>query len=108
MNDDLPAAAVRAAAAIEPHVRRTPLELLSDPGDGNQLWAKCENLQVTGSFKVRGAINALLESGEVARSRGVVTASTGNHGAAVAPYRDGSERRRHPSSHTRTIAASPS
>ncbi|MDH3606159.1 MAG: pyridoxal-phosphate dependent enzyme [Acidimicrobiia bacterium] len=84
MNDDLPAAAVRAAAAIEPHVRRTPLELLSDPGDGNQLWAKCENLQVTGSFKVRGAINALLESGEVARSRGVVTASTGNHGAAVA------------------------
>ena len=45
---------------------------------------KLENLQVTGSFKVRGAMNRLLALSEDDRSRGVIAASTGNHGAAVA------------------------
>jgi len=45
---------------------------------------KCENLQKTGSFKVRGALNLILELDDVARSRGVVTISAGNHAQAVA------------------------
>ena len=45
---------------------------------------KMENLQVTGSFKARGAVNKLLSLSEEQRRKGVVSASTGNHGAAVA------------------------
>jgi len=45
---------------------------------------KLENRQKTGSFKLRGATNAIRSLGEEARSRGLVTASTGNHGRAVA------------------------
>lgn len=48
---------------------------------GADVWLKCENLQPTGSFKVRGALNRLLSEGSVEH---VVAASTGNHGAAVA------------------------
>jgi len=51
---------------------------------GLDIWLKCEHLQPTGSFKIRGATNKIrLLSGE-GRRRGVVTASTGNHGRAVA------------------------
>ena len=54
---------------------------------GNALGAcvhlKLENLQVTGSFKVRGAFNKLLSLDTEARRRGIVAASTGNHGIAV-------------------------
>ena len=52
--------------------------------EGGTLLLKCENLQHTGSFKARGALNKLLSLSEAERSRGIVTASTGNHGAAVA------------------------
>ncbi len=45
---------------------------------------KLENLQYTGSFKARGAINKLLSLDATIRGRGVVAASSGNHGAAVA------------------------
>ena len=45
---------------------------------------KMENLQVTGSFKARGAVNKLLSLDREQRQKGVVSASTGNHGAAVA------------------------
>ena len=45
---------------------------------------KMENLQVTGSFKARGAVNKLLSLSVEQRRKGVVSASTGNHGAAVA------------------------
>ena len=45
---------------------------------------KCENLQHTGSFKVRGALSKTLALTPDDRDRGIVTASTGNHGAAVA------------------------
>ena len=71
---------------IRPHVRETPLEpsrFLEDEL-GARLWLKCEHLQHTGSFKVRGALNKLL----VLESQGplpeLVAASTGNHAAAVA------------------------
>lgn len=86
------AAAREAAPRLAPHIRRTPLEPLTDPGAGDPAWAKCEHLQVTGSFKVRGALNALL-SLDARHRRRVVAASTGNHGGglAYAGHRVGSE-----------------
>lgn len=53
-------------------------------GSGADLHLKLENQQHTGSFKARGAFNKLLSLEPAARSRGVIAASTGNHGAAVA------------------------
>lgn len=77
----LPTEADVAAAArrIQSHVRRTPL--LRAETDGRQVVFKLEHLQRTGSFKLRGALNALL-SGPAPEL--VVTASGGNHGLAVA------------------------
>ncbi len=74
---------VRAAAArLEGRIRRTPLlrHRALDEAAGAEVWVKPETLQVTGSFKLRGATNALL----VERPRAVVTHSSGNHGQAVA------------------------
>lgn len=71
---------------IKPYVRETLLDY-SVPLSralGVRVFLKCENLQYTGSFKVRGALNKLLVLTSEERSRGVVAASTGNHGAAVA------------------------
>lgn len=51
---------------------------------GTDLWLKAENLQRTGSFKPRGAFNAILQSPAGERARGVVTFSAGNHGQALA------------------------
>ena len=71
---------------IKPHVRETFLEksiFYSQKGNAN-VFLKMENLQHTGSFKVRGAMNKILSLSKEELKRGVVTASTGNHGAAVA------------------------
>ncbi len=51
---------------------------------GRKTWLKAENLQRTGSFKVRGAVNKLATMTEAERAAGVVAASAGNHGQAVA------------------------
>lgn len=76
----------RAAAAIAPHVRRTPLLRWAalDAIAGGPVWLKLENLQITGSFKLRGAFNALLALTADERAQGVVAYSTGNHGQAIA------------------------
>ena len=78
---------IRAAAArIGGHVAQTPTlrdEALS-ARLGQPVWLKCEYRQTTGAFKLRGATNAMLSLGAGALARGVVTASTGNHGRAVA------------------------
>jgi threonine dehydratase len=78
---------VRAAESrIRPHIRETLLEYspyYSQAG-GAEVHFKLENLQYTGSFKVRGALNKLMSLPQDVLSRGVVAASTGNHGAAVA------------------------
>jgi len=84
----LPALAeVRAAQArIAPHVVRTPV-LVSPELDaevGAALVFKCENLQRVGAFKARGACNAVFALAPAAAARGVVTHSSGNHGAALA------------------------
>jgi threonine dehydratase len=70
-----------AAGRIVGHVRQTPVIDLDLP-DGGRVALKLEQMQHTGSFKARGAFNTLL-SGPVPRA-GVVAASGGNHGAAVA------------------------
>lgn len=71
---------------IRPHVHRTPLahsKTLSEM-TGTDLWLKLENLQKTGSFKVRGATNAVLSLSLEQLRHGLITASAGNHGAALA------------------------
>lgn len=80
-------ATIRAAhARIRPHVHRTPvlssqsLDVLAEA----TLFFKCENLQKIGAFKARGACNAVFSLDEDEARRGVVTHSSGNHGAAVA------------------------
>jgi threonine dehydratase len=68
-----------AARRVAPYVRRTPV--LRAEVDGRPLVLKLEHLQRTGSFKLRGATNAVLAGGSESH---VVTASGGNHGLAVA------------------------
>ncbi|MEW6663340.1 MAG: threonine ammonia-lyase [Bacillota bacterium] len=71
---------------ISPHVHFTPLIKSASLGKlaGNQVYLKLENWQKTGSFKTRGAFNALLSMDREEASRGIVTVSSGNHGQAVA------------------------
>ncbi len=76
-----------AAERIKGRVRRTPCihsRFNLAPLGAGELLLKLECLQVTGSFKARGASNAILSLGEAAVKRGVITASGGNHGLAVA------------------------
>lgn len=79
---DIYAAKVR----IAPYLWRTPLFANATLGrlTGTSLTLKAEHLQRTGSFKTRGALNALLRLSPEQRSRGVVTFSAGNHGQALA------------------------
>src|ERR1700736_3767605 len=77
--DDIRATADR----IPPHVWKTPT-LSSEALAGAGVWLKAENLQRTGSFKVRGAVNAVLQLSPEQRHRGVITLSAGNHGLALA------------------------
>ncbi len=76
----------QADARIRPYARETyvePSPYYNDLGRA-EVFFKCENLQHTGSFKTRGALNKILVMSPEERQRGAVTASTGNHGAAFA------------------------
>jgi threonine dehydratase len=75
-----------AHARIAPRIHRTPVLTSASLNamTGAQLFFKCENLQKTGSFKIRGASNAILSLTEKDAAAGIVTQSSGNHGAAVA------------------------
>ncbi|HEY3065664.1 MAG TPA: threonine ammonia-lyase [Methylomirabilota bacterium] len=76
----------RARDRIRGAIAETPCaysETLSEK-TGARCWVKLENLQMTGSFKERGAANLLLQLDAAERARGVVAASAGNHGLAVA------------------------
>src|SRR5215212_4262504 len=80
-------AAIRAAAdRLRPYIHRTPLLTSRSLSDrlGFEVRLKCENLQRAGSFKIRGAMNALLQLDEEQRKRGVVAFSSGNHAQGVA------------------------
>jgi threonine dehydratase len=80
--DDIRAAAQRIAGLVH----RTPLLASQSLSErlGVEVRLKCENLQRAGSFKIRGAMNALLQIPERDRSRGVVAFSSGNHAQGVA------------------------
>ena len=82
----LPQAILAARDRLLPHIRVTPCE--SSPSLSQQhaadVWLKGEHLQHTGSFKARGAMHKLLCLSPSERQTGVVTASSGNHGAGVA------------------------
>ncbi len=73
---------------IAAHIRATPLidasPVRNNPAAGARLLLKLENLQTTGSFKVRGATNTLLRLAPAQQRAGLVTASSGNHGLGVA------------------------
>jgi len=68
----------RLAAVLQP----TPLEAAPELGDN--IWLKLENANKTHSFKIRGALNAILSLDEAARGRGIMAVSSGNHAQAVA------------------------
>jgi threonine dehydratase len=78
---------VRAAAErIAPYLHRTPLWHSSSLSamSGHDVWLKCENLQKTGSFKPRGALNRIATLEPEAAAAGVITISAGNHAQGVA------------------------
>lgn len=78
---------IRAAhARIKPFIHRTPVltcEFINREA-GATIFFKCENFQKVGAFKARGAANAIFSLDEATAKRGVVTHSSGNHGAALA------------------------
>ncbi|MCS4283666.1 threonine dehydratase [Pseudomonas sp. BIGb0278] len=79
-------AITEAHTALRPQVAVTPLTLSSRLSalSGCEVYLKCEHLQHTGSFKYRGASNKLRLLDPVQRQRGVITASSGNHGQGLA------------------------
>jgi threonine dehydratase len=86
LQTDIKTEVLQAEQRICSYVRETPLDyspVLSQMTDA-KVFLKLENLQHTGSFKIRGAMNKLLSLTPQQRSQGIVTASSGNHGAAVA------------------------
>ena len=76
----------KAHQRILDHIHNTPI-LTSESLDnelGSNLFFKCENFQKTGSFKIRGATNSILQLKDTEIKNGIITTSSGNHGAAVA------------------------
>ncbi|MEO1136925.1 MAG: threonine ammonia-lyase, partial [Pseudomonadota bacterium] len=87
----LEASDVRAAAdRIAGRIKRTPLVHARKLSalTGADLWLKLENLQYTGAFKERGALNKLMQMSETDRKRGVIAASAGNHAQGLARHAD--------------------
>ncbi len=80
--DDVRAAQER----IAPYLSPTPLYRYDDLTElvGTEIWVKHENHQPVGAFKVRGGINLALELTAGERKRGLIAASTGNHGQSIA------------------------
>ena len=70
---------------INAHILKTPVKSSTEINEyaGVELYFKCENLQRSGSFKIRGAVNAVLSLSDNKANNGVVTVSSGNHGTAL-------------------------
>ncbi len=70
---------------INAHILKTPVKSSTEINEiaGAELYFKCENLQRSGSFKIRGAVNAVLSLSDNKANNGVVTVSSGNHGTAL-------------------------
>ena len=77
---------LQAQKRIRPYLARTPLHSYPAINElvGTTLFIKHENYQPVGAFKVRGGINLVSQMGPDERQRGIITASTGNHGQSVA------------------------
>ena len=75
-----------ASIYIKDHIRETNLNYSKyfSTLSNNEVYFKLENTQITGSFKIRGAFNKLLSLSQKDKEKGIITASTGNHGLAVA------------------------
>ena len=69
---------------ITPYVNYTPLLYSNYLSKNSNVYLKLESLQITGSFKLRGAINKLLSLNNAQKKKGVIAVSTGNHGKGVA------------------------
>jgi threonine dehydratase len=84
--NDLAQQVTEAAERIKPAVTETPIEPVPDlvPDAEVELFFKLENLQQTGSFKLRGASNKILSLSSAEAAAGVIAASNGNHGLGVA------------------------
>lgn len=75
---------VEAAKRIEPFIKHTPLDpspSFTARSGAKEVLLKCENLQTTGSFKLRGAVNAVLRLSSTKAPSGLIACSAGNHGA---------------------------
>ena len=91
---------------IAPHIHRTPIlqSQLLNQMIGCELYFKAENFQKIGAFKARGGCNAVFSMDEASLQKGVITHSSGNHGAALAwaaspawcPLHRGHARKRSP------------
>jgi threonine dehydratase len=77
---------LEARRRISPHLRPTPLYSYAGLNEllGAEVFVKHENHQPIGAFKVRGGVNLIAQLGTEERERGVITASTGNHGQSIA------------------------
>jgi len=85
MTNNIHSWVTEAKANIGKYIRETPLEFshfLSDLCQA-KVYLKLENQQITGSFKARGALNMILSLSDQQKEAGIITASTGNHAAAV-------------------------
>src|SRR5665213_1955140 len=71
---------------IKPYIHKTPVltSILLNKMSGCELYFKCENFQHTGSFKMRGAVNAILQLTDEQKQKGVITHSSGNFAQALA------------------------
>lgn len=77
---------LNARQTIAPYLHQTPLYQYKAVSDeiGAEVWVKHENHLPVGAFKIRGGVNFMAQLSSEAKSRGVITASTGNHGQSVA------------------------
>ena len=69
---------------ISPYIKNTPLLHSAYLSENKNVYLKLESLQITGSFKLRGATNKLLSLNDEQKKKGVIAVSTGNHGKGVA------------------------
>jgi len=83
---DIKQEVLKAEKRIRQHIRETPLEYSPylSRSTGSEVYLKLENIQLSGSFKFRGAMNKLLSLTKEEAGKGISTASSGNHGAATA------------------------
>ncbi len=77
---------IEAIGRVQERVHKTPVlkSRLLDDMTGSQVYLKCENFQKGGSYKIRGATNAIMRLSDEERARGVITHSSGNFGQALA------------------------